>query len=337
MDTTTCAAKQTRSVPIASKTNSVSPAVITVCLNPTIDRIVEVPGLRLGGHVKGILRSRTPAGKAFNVSKALAALGIANTAMGFVGQDSQPVFAATARELGITPAFTPIAGTSRENTTLIDPENHSETHVRETGPTILRKEITALESTLQHAISKDTYVVFTGSLAPGLSVQSFGDMLSSAARAGARVVVDSSGPALREAIDRGVWMVKPNRQELEELQTVKLAEPQSLHEAMSRLADHVAVVTVTLGDKGAETLVRPALWRARVHVPQGELRSTVGCGDTFLAGYLAGLITSGEDHAGALRQAVAVSAASAMSELPAVFDPADVQRLTQDAELTGIA
>ena len=60
-------------------------SIITVTLNPTIDRIIEVPGFMLGGHQHGRLRIREPAGKAVNVSRALSELGITSSAVGWVG------------------------------------------------------------------------------------------------------------------------------------------------------------------------------------------------------------------------------------------------------------
>ena len=66
--------------------------IVTVTLNPTIDRIIEVPGLHVGGHLPGRLRSRLPAGKAVNASRALSTLGVASTAAGWVGQETADLF-----------------------------------------------------------------------------------------------------------------------------------------------------------------------------------------------------------------------------------------------------
>jgi len=309
----------------------------TVTLNPTIDRVVEVPGFKIGEHAVGRLRSRTPAGKAVNVSRAMAALGAPNVALGWVGRESIEAFNTAARAAGFTPQFTPMAGTTRENITVIDPDSHGETHIREVGPTVTAEEINHLMDDLRWTADDDMLVVFTGSLAPGLPPARFGDMIEACIARGARVVIDTSRDPLRTAVEHKVWMVKPNLAELAELLGRPVVADEEIIRAGRELSGRIPVVLITAGERGVFCFTESGVQRACVAVPPERLRSTVGCGDATLAGFLCGLVASDGTIDSALRQAVAVAAASAMNDLPAVFAAEDVEVLRKCVQVTSLA
>ena len=305
----------------------------TVTLNPTIDRVVQVPGFRVGEHLVGRLRSRTPAGKAINVSRAMAALGVPSVALGWVGREAMEAFNTAARAAGFTSQFTPMAGTTRENITVIDPDSHSETHIREFGPTVSTDEIDRLMDDLRWTADDDMVVVFTGSLAPGLSLDRFGDMIEACIARTAHVVIDTSGDALRAAVEHKVWMVKPNLAELAELIGREVATDEEIIRAGRELGSRIPVVLITAGERGAFCFSEGSVMHAQAAVPLERLRSTVGCGDAMLAGFLCGLVAAEGTCESALRQAVAVAAASAMNDLPAVFAAEDVEMLRGFAQV----
>jgi 1-phosphofructokinase len=309
------------------------PRVITVTLNPTIDRILEIPGFRIGQHAKARLRNRQPSGKAFNVSRALAALGVPNTAAGFVGQDAADDFERAARGAGIAPSFVTLPGRTRENTTIIDPIDHTETHIREEGPTVSPGDVERLRDSLRGLVHSGATVVLTGSLAPGLSPEEFRGIVDDCIARGANVAVDTSGPALRAAASRLVWLLKPNREELAELVGSEAKSEPELLEHARRLRAHASTVLLSAGGDGAYLIASTGVWHACVQLPAGRLRSTVGCGDALLAGYLAAVLRSGSPDASALRQAVAVAAASAMNELPAAFSLDEVRELASHVQI----
>jgi len=306
----------------------VTQSVVTVTLNPTIDRIIEVPDFRVGGHLKGRMRSRLPAGKAINVSRAMSALGSPNTAAGWVGDESLELFEDGMRQAGVAVRFTSISGGTRENITIIDPVGRGETHIRDAGPTVTPDDIRRLLDTLAQLAKPDALLVFTGSCAPGLHPDEFGRMLRTCIDRGARVVVDSSGDHLREAAKLPLWLVKPNLLELGELLGYQISHESEIIEAGRRLNEHVAVVLVTMGERGAMCFAEGLVLKGRARVPADSIRSTVGCGDAMLAGFLAATTHAGWRIEDALRQGLAVSAASAMSDGPAVFEASEVARIT---------
>jgi 1-phosphofructokinase family hexose kinase len=302
-------------------------SIVTVTLNPTVDRIMEVPGLCIGGHLRGWVKSRLPAGKAINVSRALAALSVENTAIGFVGQDTVGDFDATAHEVGFVSRFTPFSGPTRENITLIDPTTSVETHIRDVGAPVTPEDIRRLTEVLNEVARPGTVVVFTGSAAPGLSAEMFGRLLDACIDKRAPVVVDASGSLLQAAAERPIWMIKPNLLELSELVGHDLHDPLATLEAGRKLAERIPIVLVTVGEKGAYCITREGVWFARVEIPKERTRSTVGCGDSLLAGFLAAVRDPNLTLDAALASGVAVAAASAMQDQPAVFDPRDVMEL----------
>ena len=311
-------------------------SVITVTLNPTIDRIIEVPGFRVGGHLRGRLRSRLPAGKAFNVSRALAALGVPSTAMGWVGQDAAKAFEEAADRAGLATRFTPIGGPTRENITITDPEGSGETHIRDTGPMVTDDDVRRLSGELATRADENALFVFTGSCAPGLAPDRFGDLLDTCIGAGARVVVDGSGEALRVAAAKPLWMIKPNLQELADLVGRNLQNDHAIVAAARDLSESISIVVVTLGSRGAWCFAGGTELRGRVPLAADRIRSTVGCGDAILAGFLADSRSQEGTIDSALSAGLAVAAASAMNEKPAVFDPGDVRLLRDQVELVAV-
>lgn len=311
--------------------------IVTVTLNPTLDRVIEVSGLRLGGHLKGRLRSITPAGKAFNVACAYTALGGRARAIGWVGRDSAASFARAADEAGVENAFTVIEGATRQNITLIDPDTGgTETHIREAGPTVTERDIAALARALEAVSRQGTVVVFTGSAAPGLAPAMFGRLLDDCIGRGARVVVDTSGDLLHEAARRRLWLLKPNLLELEELTGTATVEDDTVIEAGWALASAIELVIVTAGERGAWCLARQAGWYGHVAMTASDVRSTVGCGDAFLAGFLHAHCHDGRSIDEALGRALAVASASAMTDRPAAFDAGTVRRLLDRAVVRAI-
>lgn len=311
-------------------------SIVTVTLNPTIDRIIEVPGFHVGGHLQGRLHLREPAGKAINVSRALAALGVANTAIGWVGMQTYDLFHESLARAGVKACFLPIAGETRENITLIDPQGGAETHIRDAGPTITPADVQRLIDLLESVSTPQTLVVFTGSLPGGVDMAVWCQLLDMTKRRGAHVAVDISGEALRAAADAGVWLVKPNEKELADLTGHAIADDQALLAAGKTLQQRIPVLPVTMGSRGAFCFTEEGVFRGCAALNPGEVRSTVGCGDAFLAGLLAALIKPEATFTDALQDALAVSAAAALQEQPATFDMHDFTRLREQTQVQHI-
>lgn len=310
--------------------------VITVSLNPAIDRIVEVPHFAVGEHQRGRLISRTPAGKAVNVSNALAALGVRNIATGFLGEQEVELFEASLDSTLVQPQFLPVPLGTRENITLVDPVAHIETHIRDAGFVIREADRIRLGKKLGLMCRENCIVVFSGSVPDGISPEQFGDLLEICTSAEARVVVDTSGPALGAASKLPLWLMKPNVAELGEIVGRPLVSEADILAAGRSLAERVKTVIVSRGEEGGFCFVSGSVLRGHVRVDPVRVRNTVGCGDCLLAGYIAGRLHR-EDIRDSYRYALAVATAKAVSLEPGRFDPGHVEEFLREAVVEPVA
>ncbi len=308
--------------------------IIAVALNPAIDRVIEVPNLAIGAHQVARLLSRDPAGKAVNLAKGLALLEVPSVLTGLVGAAESDYYARDAAAYGVPMQMLPVAGHTRENITLIDPAGRTETHLRDRGFVVQPGELAALRRGLAGMAGPDATFVFSGSLPEGIAPAEFADLLAICRQGGARLAVDVSGPALAVAVEADPWLIKPNRQELQDLLGRRLPATGDLLAAGADLARRVDQVLVSCGPDGAYLFSAGAAWHGRCDVAADRIASTVGCGDALLAGFLAGL-HKGLDLPGALRLALAAAAATAMSPT-ALFDRKAMDAMRPRAEATAL-
>jgi 1-phosphofructokinase len=331
--------------------------VITVTLHTAVDRVLEVERLAPGAHVRARRLGRYPAGKGVNVSRALATLGIASIATGFVGRDEKDWFEADLGRGGlIMPRLLAVDGPTRENITLLardakspakSPANFpADLHVREDGFDVTRQQVQCLIELLDQTAGRDDVVVFSGSLPPGMSPDDLLACVATLARRGIRVALDTGGTTLRHVLrhtaDAGtrMWLIKPNATELAEcLDTTAAANPAAVANQAMRLMTQADWIAATAGREGAALAGQGGMWIGCVtDMPQTAV-NTVGCGDCFLAGLLAGLLTGlltgleADAPRHALRQALAVAAANTAAPGAADFDPALAAALKQQTQV----
>ena len=258
--------------------------VITVTLNPAVDRTITIPRFTPGA-VNRVEQTRdTPGGKGVNVASALADHRHRVAVTGFLGRENCGLFEALFTEKQIADRFVRIAGATRVGIKIVDPVAHSTTDINFSGisPSLpelaaLREQINALDA---------LWVVLAGSLPPGMEPAFYRDLVAALKAAGRKVLVDTSGEALRHAVDAGPTILKPNLHELEELMGERLhSESAVLRAARSLIAKGIELGVVSMGKAGAcfvmaegEVIARP---------PEVEIQSSVGAGDAMVAGILA--------------------------------------------------
>ena len=306
--------------------------IITVTLNPTIDKALEAPGFRVGQHARVRLAALLPAGKGVNVARGVALLGGEAVACGLVGRGEESTYRDSLERDGVACAFTPVEGVTRSNTTILDPVGGTTTHLREEGFQVGPDDVARLRARLAGVIAgcqmggEGAVVVFAGSLPPGLRIDDWVALLEQCREAGSSVVVDTSGDALRSAVDSGsADTVKPNLTELGQCLGAEVGRAEAPGRA-GELLTKVRTVLLTLGEEGAYAVRRDGSEGAACRLAADEVRNTVGCGDAFLAGWLHGFRTTG-DASQALRWAVATGAASARSESTVGYTRHDVEHL----------
>lgn len=309
---------------------------VCVALNPAIDRVIRVPRLTVGGLHAGQVLGRYAAGKAINVARVLSALGVDSTVTGLVGEDSIDFFDRSLAGTRCRPAFVRVPGATRENVTIIQQDRPGDTHLRCDNPPVPRKHIEALTDVLLDLAEEGTTLVFAGSLPAGMTPAHFQRLLRAVQTVGARVVVDTSGPALRTAVEAGVWLLKPNVAELAELVGENLSATSRLILAARAVCSDGREVLVSAGAKGAFLVTPQQAWRAACPVGRSHVISTVGAGDTLLAGYLAAT-TKNLPCEEALRHAVAAATAGLACTQCAQVRKGNVQRLLRHTRLWPLA
>jgi len=313
-----------------------SPTIVAVALNPAFDRILHVPGLRVGGHQRGRLLSIQPAGKAVNVARLLAMLGTPCILTGFVGEADRGRFERSFAKTLVRVEMFEGHGLTRENITLVDPERGTETHVRDVGFELTPDDLERLAKKLTILAARGAYVVFAGSLPPGMDAAAFGRLLDIAKKKGAFVAVDSSGAgleAVRQAQD--LWLIKPNREELAELVGRPVETDADLRAAASSLVDRIRHVVVTLGAEGAYLFDRQGAWRARPNVPDQPVIKTVGSGDALLAGFVRARAEK-KSPPECLRWGVACGTAATLQLRAGEVNPYDVKACLEKVELAAV-
>ena len=284
--------------------------IITVTLNPALDKTVEIPDFSLDA-VNRITTMRTdPGGKGLNVSKVIAKLGGTSTVVGVLGGTTGRRIADAMDALGIACQFTFVDGETRTNLKVIDPARHTNTDLNEPGLTVDQETLDHMRDALVAAIRPGDIVVLSGSLPKGAPADTYGSWTAACRTAGARVFLDADGEPLAHGLAAKPYLAKPNNHELSRLTGRALETADDLLAAARTLiADGVERVVVSMGGDGALFVSANRAYRAEgLRVPVG---STVGAGDSMVAA-LAYAAEQGMADADTVRLAVATSAANVM-------------------------
>jgi 1-phosphofructokinase len=324
--------------------------IVTLTANPSLDRTVALPGPLLRGEVQRAVSVRQESGgKGVNVSRALVASGLKTIAV-LPGAEADPVLAGL-RDGDVPFASLPIGEPLRSNVALTEPGGVT-TKINEPGPVLSEDQQEALIGLLLDHSRGASWVVLAGSLPPGVPADFYATVTRRLrsihdGNDAPRIAVDSSGEPLAAAVSGDAAgkpdLLKPNAEELVELAaaagfaTHKTAEeleadPGAAAEAASAVVrSGVGAVLATLGSKGAVLVTADGAWLA-THPPVSAV-STVGAGDSSLAGYLLAS-SQGDAPVDCLRQAVAHGAAAA--SLPGSTVPAVHQTTPEAVTITAL-
>lgn len=296
--------------------------IVTLTLNPSLDRTVDVESLGRGGVIRTSDPVLEPGGKGVNVTRALIANGIPSLAVLAVAGPEGAELSRLLERDGILCRFVPVSGRTRSNLTICEPDG-TVTKLNEPGSALSEPDLAAIATAVRTSTRDGDWLVVSGSTPPSFTAEQIGTLLAEATATGAQLVIDSSGDTLAMALDATPRIVKPNREELAELVGRPLGSMAEVRaaaeEVRARGAEHVLV---SLGAEGA-VLVGPGgllVGESRVDRP----RSTVGAGDSFLAGFLSRFTVNEGDVEAALLEALTWGAAATRLPGSAVPGPADL-------------
>ncbi|MEW6311663.1 MAG: 1-phosphofructokinase [Pseudomonadota bacterium] len=261
--------------------------VLTVTLNPALDLTVQLPALRLGEVNRSDNLQVHAAGKGLNVAQVLADLGHQLTVTGFLGEANAQPFEQLFAARGFADEFVRVAGETRSNIKLAEADGRI-TDINGPGLEVGAAQRDELLARLERLVPGHELVVVAGSLPRGVEVPWFVELLQRLARLGARVALDTSGAALREGLALSPWLIKPNEEELAQARGLDPADAQALADEARRLNARIEHVVMSQGAAGVSWFSPAAAWHAQP--PKVRVVSTVGAGDSLLAGMLHGLL-----------------------------------------------
>lgn len=297
--------------------------VYTLTLNPSLDYMMPVQQLRIGATNRSEGEQIRIGGKGINVSILLRSLGVENLALGIAAGFTGEELLRRMNEEGIRHDFLMGGeGFTRINVKLL---SEDETEINGSGPVIGESETQALLRQLVEIHSGD-YLVISGSAPRGIPEDFLDRLLGKAIQQGAEIVLDISGPALRQALRYRPFLIKPNQHELEEVLGVSIPDREQALLHGKKLQELGARnVLISLGAEGAVLLDEKGGVYSK-KAPDGLLVSSVGAGDSMVAGFLAGWIQS---HAYDQAFCMGLAAGSASAFSWDIAKPEDVLRLYQ--------
>jgi 6-phosphofructokinase 2 len=306
------------------------PRITTLTINPAVDVSWEVEDMVPIRKLRSSSGTVFPGGGGVNVSRVISVLGGESTAVITRGGLTGTLLTELLDDLDLNRRVVKIAGDTRLAATVFERSSAQEFRVTPPGPELTESEWRAFLDTV--ARLDGDYVVCTGSLPRGVPCDFYARVAAVVKERGAKVILDTSGRALFEALNEGVYAVKPNQRELEHLVGQKASTEKEQEEiARQIIADGKAeIVALTLGAEGALLVWKDGVKRLRS--PDVEVKSAVGAGDSFVAGLTFGL-AEGRSVEDAFALAVAAGAAAVMTSGTELCRKEDVDRLY--AELRG--
>lgn len=300
--------------------------ILTLTLNPALDLTVQLPRLEPGQVNRSDAMHTHAAGKGVNVAQVLADLGHQLTVSGFLGEDNLQAFETLFAKRGFTDAFVRVPGETRSNIKLAESDGRI-TDLNGPGPLVSAVAQQKLLECLDRIAPGHDAVVVAGSLPQGVSPQWLQALVLRLKNLGLKVALDTSSEALRAAIKAGPWLIKPNAEELAQVLGGEAISVTAQAEAASRLHAHgIEHVVISHGAEGVNWFSVGSALHATP--PKVNVASTVGAGDSLLAGMLHGLL-SADTPEQTLRTATAIAAMAVTQIGFGISDAAHLAQLEQ--------
>lgn len=283
--------------------------IYTITLNPSLDHVVQIEQFKEGTINRIQKEAYYPGGKGINVSIVLQRLGLSSKALGFIGGFVGVQCKKLLQEQNVQTDFTQINDNCRINTKI---ESTHETQINGKGPTLTNQEVDAFMEQCKQ-IEDGSIVILSGSIPNSLANDFYKQMIDSFQDKQINVVVDAEGESLLSTLNSKPFFIKPNEEELSAIigKHVKTIED-VIDGGMYLQGLGAQNVIVSIGKKGAVLLDE----KQRVYICeaiQGNVKNTVGAGDSLVAGFIYGYIQSG-NYEEALRYGVASGCATAFSD-----------------------
>lgn len=302
--------------------------IVTLTLNPAVDKSTTADHIRPDQKLRCAAPKYEPGGGGINVSRALRRLGSESLAVFPAGGPAGELLQQLVAQEQVPVRAVPTAGATRENFIVVDASSSQQYRFGMPGAELSVVEQQQILTMLQELAESPEFLVVSGSMPPGVSPEFLVRLVQTAKARGLKVVLDTSGPALRRALEEGVYLIKPNVGELSKMVGVEELDDDAVAEAAQQLvkAGQAEIVVVSLGPQGACVVTADLV--DYVPAPAVKRRSTVGAGDSMVAGLVHGLVT-GLSVRETIRLGVACGSAATMNPGTELFRKTDVDRLYQ--------
>ena len=287
------------------------PAIITVTFNPAIDKSTSVPVLIPEKKLKCALPVYEPGGGGINVARAIKKLGGEATAIYLAGGCTGKTFTQLLTDESVDSIVTATKESTRENLIVLDTASNLQYRFGMPGQEISEPEWQQCLQSIEQ-ITDVEYIVASGSLSPGIPTDIFARIALIARKKNARLIVDTSGEALKEAVAAGVYLIKPNLGELSMLLGKEELNIELVDDAAKEVIEkgNCEVVVVSMGPAGAMLVTKELA--LQIMPPAVKRKSTVGAGDSMVAGIVLSL-TRNKSLTEAVQYGVACGTAATMN------------------------
>ena len=311
------------------------PQIITLTINPAVDVSTSVKKMVPFTKMRCAQAHRDPGGGGINVARVLKRLGIDATAIYPAGGATGQLLATLVEREGVRSIVIPTLNHTREDITIFDETTREQFRLVFPGAPLSDLEWQECLGSIARITPQPGFVIASGSLPAGVPHDFFG-RFAQVSKAHGKIIVDTSGPFLKAALEAGVYLIKPNLREFQELAGTTSTDEATLIEAGRRLFDRyrIEVIAISMGPAGALLVTREMALRAN-GLPVDPI-SVSGAGDSFL-GAMVWSLANNSGLETALRYGVAGGSAALLNPGTELCRPEDVHRLASEVIVTPIA
>jgi len=298
--------------------------ILTITVNPALDKSTHFKGLVAEQKIRCATPRYDAGGGGINVSKAIARLGGESLAVFTSGGATGKILEDLVEKESIAYHAIEVETWTRESFVAVDDNTNSQYRFGFTGGEISLEEESKLLETISTIQSR--FIVASGSLNEGLSTDFYQKIAKIAKKSNSKLIVDTSGEALKKVLETGVYLIKPNVGELAKLIGVEKLEMEEVNAAAKQIiaSGGAEIVVVSLGPQGAVLVTKDSY--DYVPAPNVAKKSTVGAGDSMVGG-MTWALAQNKPLKEVIRWGVACGSAATMNEGTQLFKLEDAKRL----------
>lgn len=295
--------------------------VVTLTLNPAIDKATAVDQLIPEKKLRCSEMTTEAGGGGINLSKAISILGGESRAIVPCGGVNGKLLLELLRKESVETIPIEITGNTRENIIVNETYTNKEYKFVVPGPSLDGNELIQIKSVISN-LKDASFLVCSGSLPPGVPDDYLSEIAAIAKQKGIKFIVDTSGAPLQKTLSQGVFLIKPNMSELNFLAGTKYLEANEVEQAAEKIISQgqCQVIVISMGPSGAMLVTKDV--KKRFPAPMVKKQSTVGAGDSMLAGII-WMLKKNESMEDAVRFGIACGTAASVNKGTCLFKKED--------------